>query len=56
MNKIKQGGISLVFQWLRLQPPNAGGPGLIPGQRELDPMFHNQDPVQPNKIIFILFF
>ena len=23
---------SLVVQWLRLQTPNAGGPGLIPGQ------------------------
>ena len=25
-------GISLVVQWLRLCPPNAGGLGLIPGQ------------------------
>ena len=25
-------GISLVVQWLRLCAPNAGGPGLIPGQ------------------------
>ena len=25
-------GISLVIQWLRLCTPNAGGPGLIPGQ------------------------
>ena len=25
-------GISLVVQWLRLCTPNAGGPGLIPGQ------------------------
>ena len=25
-------GSSLVFQWLRLHPPNAGGPGWIPGQ------------------------
>ncbi|TEA38740.1 hypothetical protein DBR06_SOUSAS610094, partial [Sousa chinensis] len=23
---------SLVAQWLRLHTPNAGGPGLIPGQ------------------------
>ncbi|TEA25323.1 hypothetical protein DBR06_SOUSAS21410020, partial [Sousa chinensis] len=23
---------SLVAQWLRLRTPNAGGPGLIPGQ------------------------
>ncbi|TEA40985.1 hypothetical protein DBR06_SOUSAS9010008, partial [Sousa chinensis] len=23
---------SLVVQWLRLRTPNAGGPGLIPGQ------------------------
>ena len=25
-------GTSLVVQWLRLHDPNAGGPGLIPGQ------------------------
>ena len=25
-------GTSLVVQWLRLCAPNAGGPGLIPGQ------------------------
>ena len=25
-------GTSLVVQWLRLQAPNAGGLGLIPGQ------------------------
>ena len=25
-------GLSLVAQWLRLCAPNAGGPGLIPGQ------------------------
>ena len=25
-------GTSLVVQWLRLQAPNAGGPGLVPGQ------------------------
>ncbi|TEA36925.1 hypothetical protein DBR06_SOUSAS210044, partial [Sousa chinensis] len=25
-------GTSLVAQWLRLHTPNAGGPGLIPGQ------------------------
>ena len=25
-------GTSLVAQWLRLQAPNAGGPGSIPGQ------------------------
>ena len=25
-------GISLVVQWLRLHAPNAGSPGLIPGQ------------------------
>lgn len=24
-------GTSLVVRWLRLQPPKAGGPGLIPG-------------------------
>ena len=27
-----RGGTSLVVQWLRLCAPNAGGPGLIPGQ------------------------
>ena len=26
-------GTSLVVQWVRLHAPNAGGPGLIPGQR-----------------------
>ena len=25
-------GTSLVVQWLRLRAPNAGGPGLSPGQ------------------------
>ena len=25
-------GTSLAVQWLRLCAPNAGGPGLIPGQ------------------------
>ena len=30
--KIKYSGTSLVVQWLRLQAPNAGGPGSIPGQ------------------------
>ena len=25
-------GTSLVVQWLRLQGPNAGGPGSIPGK------------------------
>ena len=30
--KSTSGGISLVVQWIRLCPPNAGGPGLIPGQ------------------------
>ena len=25
-------GTSLVVQWVRLCAPNAGGPGLIPGQ------------------------
>ena len=28
----KKSGISLVVQWIRLQAPNAGGPGSIPGQ------------------------
>ena len=30
---------SLMVQWLRFCAPNAGGPGLIPGQ-ELDPTYH----------------
>ena len=30
--KIKYSGTSLVVQWLRLQAPNAGGLGSIPGQ------------------------
>ena len=30
--KTQYGGTSLVVQWLRLCAPNAGGPGLIPGQ------------------------
>ena len=29
--KKKGGGTSLLVQWLRLQAPNAGGLGLIPG-------------------------
>ena len=32
LKMIMQDGTSLVAQWLRLCPPNAGGPGLIPGQ------------------------
>ena len=28
-----EAGTSLVVQWLRLRAPNAGGWGLIPGQR-----------------------
>ena len=57
-------GTSLVIQWLRLHTPNEGGPSLIPGQgtrsrmlrlkiqpaatKMEDPMYCNQDPVQPN--------
>ena len=39
---------SLVVQWLRLKLPLQGtrGPSLV---RELDPTYHNLDPVQPNK-------
>ena len=33
-------GISLLVQWLRLQAPNAGVLGSIPGQ-ELDPTCRN---------------
>ena len=36
----KKRGTLLVVQWLRLQVPNAGGPGSIPG-RELDLTCHN---------------
>ena len=32
MYTVKIIGSSLVVQWLRLQAPNAGGSGLIPGQ------------------------
>ena len=39
-------GTSLVVQWLRLQAPRAGGPGLIP-DKELDPACHNKDQVLP---------
>ena len=38
---------SLVVQWLRLHAPNAGDPGLIPGQGTRSHM--PQDLVQPNK-------
>ena len=43
-------GTSLAVQWLRPRPPNAGGPGSIPGQgtrshmsqrRSRDPVRHN---------------
>ena len=36
--KIKYSGTFLVVQWLRLQAPNAGGPGSIPGQGTRSPM------------------
>ena len=56
-------GTSPVVQWLRLRTPNAGGPGLIPGQgtrsripqlkilsaATKDPALCNEDPAQPNK-------
>ena len=29
---MREGGTSLVVQWVRLHSPNAGGPGSIPGQ------------------------
>ena len=49
-------GTSLVVQWLRLQTPNAGGPGLIPGHGTRFHMPHttkdtpccNKDLAQPN--------
>ena len=37
--KLKITETSLIVQWLRFRAPNAGGPGLIPGQ-ELDPTCH----------------
>ena len=49
-------GTSLVVQWLRLCVPNAGGPGLMPGQgtryhmpQLKDPACRSEDPAQPNK-------
>ena len=55
-------GTSLMFQWLRLHTPKAGGQGLITGQgtgshmpqlkssrHVKDPACHNIDPVQSNK-------
>ncbi|TEA35753.1 hypothetical protein DBR06_SOUSAS1110111, partial [Sousa chinensis] len=53
---------SLVVQWLRQHAPNAGGPGLIPGQRSRshmpqirvcvpqlkDPTCFNKDPTRRN--------
>ena len=33
INLLKNMGTSLMVQWVRLHTPNAGGPGLIPGQR-----------------------
>ena len=48
-------GTSFMVQWLRLHAPNAGGPGLIPGQgtrsRMLqleDPAHHDEDPACRN--------
>ena len=32
---------ALVVQWLRLQAPNAEGPGLIPGQGARSQMLHS---------------
>ena len=32
LHKKRGWGTSLVVQWLRLRAPNAGGPGLTPGQ------------------------
>ena len=37
-------GTSLVVQWLRLCAPNAGGPGLIPGQGTRSLMQQLKDP------------
>ena len=60
--KNTEGGTSLVVQWVRLHAPNAGGPGLIPGQGTRshmhaatksshaateDPICRNEDPAQP---------
>ena len=37
-------GTSLKVQWLRLHAPNAGGPGLIPGQGARSRMLQLKDP------------
>ena len=37
-------GTSLVVQWLRLHAPNAGDPGLIPGQGTRSHMPQLKDP------------
>ena len=45
-------GIFLVVQWLRLQAPNGGGPGLIPSQgtRSHMPQLRAHVPQQRLKI------
>ena len=42
-------GTSLVVQWLRLRIPNAGGPGLIPGQGTRSHMLQLKDPAHSNE-------
>ena len=62
-------GTFLVAHWLRLHPPNAGGPGSIPGQgtrshmlqlkiwhaamKIEDPKCYNYDSAEPNKYCFM---
>ena len=44
-------GTPMMVQWLRLQAPNAGDPGLIPGQGTRSPMLQlRPSHIQINKI------
>ena len=57
-------GTSLVVQWLRLQAPNVGSVGLIPGQGirtcmlcvlNYSPHAATIWPVQPNRFFFLIY-
>ena len=43
--------ISLMVQWLRLHTPNAGGPGVIPGQGTVSDMLQPRVPMLQQKIL-----
>ena len=45
-----------MVQWLRLHNPNAGGPGLIPGQRTRFHTLQLKIPGTIKKKIFLMFF